>query len=78
VDDLSFKSTGIILRGFDVFDVVGYMKRTNGKYQATLLAEIESLDLDLEDYSKIRKLILDSTNNYLRTVVSNIFGGIEV
>lgn len=71
--------SGSLMLGFDLIDVVEYMSRTNKKYQATLLAQIEEvLEGQPENYRLIRKLVLDSTNNYLRTVVKTIYGGIEI
>jgi len=72
-----FKRTGILMQGFDLFDVVSYMGKTNKKYQATLLADLERL-VEPEVFPQVRKLVLDSSNNYLRAIVKEIFGGIEV
>lgn len=79
MEDGRFKRTGLLIQGFDIFDIVGYMHRTNKKYQATLLSNVENLiGKDSEDYEAIRKMILDSTNNYVRAVVTSIFGDINV
>lgn len=73
------KRTGVLIQGFDIFDIVGYLHRTNKKYQATLLSNIEGvMDEESDQYEIIRKMILDSTNNYVRAIVSAIFGEINV
>jgi hypothetical protein len=70
--------TGVILRGFDISELVKIIARLNRKYQATLLSQVENLDReDNLDYPKIRKLILDSSNGYTREIVTLIFGPIE-
>lgn len=69
---------GTLIQGFDLLDVTQYMIRTNKKFQATFLAELENLVDNEETFIALRKLYLDSSNNYLRTVVKTIFGGIEV
>lgn len=71
------KETGIIIRGFDLLDVVKFIGRTNKKYQAILLSQLEDLDLERETYETIRKLFLDSFNNYTRTIINTIFGDID-
>lgn len=73
------KRTGVLIQGFDIFDIVGYMHRINKKYQATLLSNVESImDDESEEYEAVRKMILDSTNNYVRAIVNAIFGEINV
>jgi hypothetical protein len=71
--------TKIILEGFDVFDTVSFISRMNRRYQATLLSQVEDLiGRNHADYPVLRKLILDSTNEFTRSVVKNIFGDIDV
>ena len=73
-----FKRTGVIMQGFDVLDVVSFIGRLNRRYQAVLLSNIEGvMGKSHKDYPQIRKLILDSTNNYVRAIVNEIFGEIE-
>jgi len=74
------KKTGVVIQGLDVLDVTKFISRTNKKYQATLLANIEQvLTGDQNDhYAEIRKLVLDSTNNFTRTIVKTIFGDFEI
>ena len=73
-----FKKTGVIMQGFDVLDVTAFIGRLNKRYQAVLLSNIEEvMGKNHRDYPQIRKLILDSTNNYVRAVVNEIFGEIE-
>jgi hypothetical protein len=72
-----FKRHGILLQGFDLLDVVEYIDRTNKKFQATLLSQLEEEITDKEIFMVVRKLVLDSTNNFVRTIVKKIYGDIE-
>jgi len=68
----------IILQGFDVLDMTRQIARLNKKQQAVLLSNVENiLGRSNPKYNEIRKLILDSTNDFSRTVVSFIFGDID-
>lgn len=68
------KGSGAI-QGLDILDVVGFVSKKNKKYQAILLQDIEEiLNKDSEDYTRVRKLILDSFNSYTRSVLRVIFG----
>lgn len=73
---------GVILQGIDLLDVLRFVMKKNKKYQATLLNAIEELFNDDPEakvlfYGKIRKLYLDSQNNYTREILKVIFGDIE-
>jgi hypothetical protein len=70
--------TGTIIQGFDLLDVTGYMIKVNKKFQATFLSRLEELVEDDETYHELRKLYLDSSNNYLRSIIKSIFGDIEI
>lgn len=66
---------GEIIQGLDVFDIIFLVGRKNKKFQAILLQEIEEvLGKDTEQYIRIRKLVLDSYNNYTRSMLRAIFG----
>jgi hypothetical protein len=66
---------GKVIQGLDVIDIVTIVGKKNRKYQAVLLAEIETvMDKDSDDYKKIRKVILDSYNGYTRSILRLIFG----
>lgn len=78
LDVKGFKKTGVIMQGFDILDVVSFIGRLNKRYQAVLLSNIEGImGKSHRDYPQIRKIILDSTNNYARAIVNEIFGEIE-
>ena len=66
---------GTIVTGLDPLEVVDFVGRKNRKYQAILLHDIEEiLGKDSTHYSEVRKLILDSYNNYTRSIFRVIFG----
>lgn len=75
--DNEIKRTGIVIQGLDIFDIVKFINKTNRKYQATLLSNLEIILGDDERFPEIRKLILDSTNNFTRSIIKTIFGDIE-
>ena len=70
-------SRGTIISGFDVLDMVRFVDKKSKKHLATLLTELELLIEDKELYFKVRKLVLDSVNNLIRSIVRSIFGNIE-
>lgn len=66
----------VVMEGFDIMDTVAYIVRINKKNQATLLSNVELvLGYDHPKYPIIRKLILDSSNDFARTIVRKLFGG---
>jgi hypothetical protein len=78
LDVKGFKKTGVIMQGFDVLDVVAFIGRLTKRYQAVLLSNVEkTLGYNDPRYPEIRKLILDSSNNFSRAIVNEIFGEIE-
>ena len=74
------RKSGIIIQGFDVLDIVSVISKSTKKYQATLLSQIEEVlqTNTSEEYIQIRKLILDSSNNFSRLIVKSLFGDIEM
>lgn len=72
------KNDPSIIQGLNIIELVSDIGRKNKRNQATLLSQIEIiLGSETENYLKIRKLILDSTNSYTRSIVKDIFGDIE-
>jgi len=66
---------GKVIQGLDILDVVTFVGKKNRKFQAILLHDIEEcLGRDDPRYLEIRSLILDSYNNYTRSVLRVIFG----
>lgn len=68
----------VVIQGFDVIDVLNFIATKNKKYQAIFLNDLERIVApDSEEFQAIRKLYLDSQNNYTRSVLRVIFGDIE-
>lgn len=64
-----------IIIGLDPIDIVNYIGAKNKKFQAILLQDIEQvMDRESEEFKLVRKIILDSYNNYTRSVVRAILG----
>lgn len=70
--------TRVIMQGFDMMDTVSFLARLNKKNQAILLARIEEvLDHNTPEFIAVRKIVLDSTNDYTRSIVKKLFGNTE-
>jgi hypothetical protein len=68
---------GEIIQGLDLQDLVKLIAKKSGKFQAILLTDLEEIlpkDKYTEEFPKVRKLILDSYNDYTRSVMRAIFG----
>lgn len=69
---------GKVIQSLDLIDVLTIVGRRNRKYQAIVLNELETiLDKNSREFSLVRKLFLDSFNDYTRSVLRIIFGDIE-
>lgn len=69
---------GVVFQGLDAFDIIRFIIKKNKRYQAIFLNELEEvLAPDSENYIRVRKLYLDSQNNYTRSILRAIFGDVE-
>jgi len=67
--------SGEIIQGLDVVDLLGFVQRKNKTFQAILLYDLEELlGKDSPEFKAARKLVLDSYNNYTRSLLRIIFG----
>lgn len=65
---------------FQEVEVLSLVRTIGSKSKATqaiLLAELEEVIEDPQDFARIRKLILDEINNLTRAFVKATFGNIE-
>jgi hypothetical protein len=68
----------VVIDGFNMFDVITLIQKKNKRYMANALDEAEEvLDKDSEAFLQIRKIILDTMNDYTRSVFVTLFGNIE-
>jgi hypothetical protein len=68
-----------IVQAVDILDVLSSISKKKRKLQAILLQELETvIPKENPAYPKMRKVILDETSDYSRSVVRAIFGDIEV
>ena len=73
------QSSKVVIQTLDLMDITKKVAKRTKRMQATLLSNIETiLESDSSEYKQIRKLILDSTNNFSRSVISGMFGDIEL
>ena len=64
-----------IVQNVEVTDLVRFINKKNQVHQRVLLDAIEEiLGKDSDEFRKIRKLVLDNTNDFSRSVVKVIFG----
>jgi hypothetical protein len=71
------KKTGIFIQGFDLMDLVGTIHIKTKKTQAALLSELEEILQDQQKYAQIRKIVLDSTNDFTRDIIRDLFGDVS-
>ena len=70
--------TGIIFEQIDVIDLAEFLIRKSKKFMAVALSHMESILVDKpEDYEAIRKIFLDTMNNYVRLIMKTLFDDIE-
>jgi hypothetical protein len=66
---------GKVIQELDVVDVVNFIGKKNKTFQAIFLTDLEEVvGKDTQTYVAIRKLFLDTLNNYTRSVLKLIFG----
>jgi len=67
-----------IFQEIDALQVIKQIGKSSKRAQAKILQKLElSMDKNSEEYSDLRKLILDELNGLNRSVVREIFGEIE-
>lgn len=68
----------VVIDGLNMFDVINLISRKNRRYMANALDELEEvLGKDSEQFIKARKIVLDTMNDYTRSVFVTLFGNIE-
>jgi hypothetical protein len=64
-----------IVQKVETVNLVDFINRKKKLHQRLILSELESLDINDPEYAtKRRKVILDHTNEFSRSVVRTIFG----
>lgn len=73
-----FDMTGVIFEDINVIDVVAFLIRKAKKFEAVALSDFENILIDKpEEYEAIRKVFLDTMNNYVRLIMKTLFDDIE-
>jgi len=68
----------VVIDGLNMFDIINFIQKKNKRYMANALDEVEEvLDKDSEAFLMVRKIILDTMNDYTRSVFVTLFGNIE-
>lgn len=66
---------GEVIEGLDIIEVLKFNEKKVKKYQAMFLQDLETIvPKNSEEFSKIRKLYLDWSNEYSRSLIRLIFG----
>lgn len=64
-----------IIEGLDVLDIVRLIDKKSRAYQAIMLQDIELIvSKNSPEFSRIRKIVLDNTNEYTRSILRAVFG----
>lgn len=74
---MSYDRDERIFQEIDVLTVLKEVASKNKTLQAKVLQELEKYIKDQDQFSQIRKFILDEQNSYTRSIVRLIFGDIE-
>lgn len=68
----------ITIDGLDVLDVLHFISKKRDKFIAIALAELEeNMDSNSNEYKFVRKVLLDTLNDYTRSLLRILFGNIE-
>jgi hypothetical protein len=67
----------VFIKGLDAIAIIKLIDRLNKKHQASLLSKLELLIDDKEVFKDVRKLLLDSTNDFCREVIKTLVGDVE-
>ncbi len=71
-------ATQVVIEGMNMFDVITIISKKNKRYIANALDEMEEiLGSDTEKFIKVRKIFLDTQNDYTRSIFVTLFGDIE-
>lgn len=64
-----------ITQNLEIFDIVYFINKKKRLHQKLLLDGIEMyMDKDSNEYKAIRKLVLDNTNELIRSIVRTVLG----
>ena len=69
---------GVIIQGLDLVDVIRIIDKKKNKFLAISLQEIEEMNLPKEHFEAIRKIHLDTLNEFTRSVMRALLGDVEV
>jgi hypothetical protein len=68
----------VVIDGLNMFDIITIINKKNKRYIANALDEMEEiLGSDTEQFIKVRKVFLDTQNDYTRSIFVTLFGDIE-
>lgn len=62
-----------VIQPKNLLELIDDIYKANKQHQAAFLTELQEI-LNPQDFKKIRKLYLDSSNDYTRSMIKEIFG----
>jgi aryl carrier-like protein len=66
---------GRIIQGIDPIELIRLVDKRKTVHQRVMLNELEKIiDPNTNTFKRIRKLILDNSNDFSRTIIKEIFG----
>ena len=66
---------GEVIQAVDLITLIQFVDKRNKKLQAILLQNVEkNFNKGSQEYIELRKIILDETSDFARSVVRKIFG----
>lgn len=68
----------VTIQGLDVLDVLTLVDKKKNKFAAIALQEIEELGITENDFKNIRKIFLDTLNEFTRSTLRALLGDIEI
>ena len=68
----------IIINGLDLIDITKIIFKKKGRYLALLLGDLEQIIYDERQYKLVRKLVLDTVNDLVRSIIRIILPGGEI
>ena len=70
--------SAVTIQGLDVIDVLTLVDKKKNKFAAIALQEIEELRISEDDFKNIRKIFLDTLNEFTRSTLRALLGDIEI
>lgn len=68
----------VVIQGLDIIDVINLVDKKKNKFAAIALQDIEELGVDEEVFKILRKIFLDTLNEFTRSTLRALLGEVEI